>query len=89
MEVRILQTHAVKSFIAVIDFLDYYWVPVFCLCLASVSLSMKYKSENTKKGPGTFDNCELNNSVEINSPINNCVLVNLKDIGQSVLVLSV
>lgn len=87
MEVRILQTHAVKSFIAVIDFLDYYWVPVFCL--ASVSLSMKYKSENTKKGPGTFDNCELNNSVEINSPINNCVLVNLKDIGQSVLVLSV
>lgn len=89
MEVRILQTHAVKSFIAVIDFLDYYWVPVFCLCLASVSLSMKYKSENTKKGPGTFDNCELNNSVEINSLINNCVLVNLKDIGQSVLVLSV
>lgn len=50
---------------------------------------MKYKSENTKKGPGTFDNCELNNSVEINSLINNCVLVNLKDIGQSVLVLSV
>lgn len=50
---------------------------------------MKQKSENTEKDPGTFDNCKLNNSVERNNLINQCVLMILKDIRQRVLVLSV
>lgn len=59
---------------------------LFCCINYCLQVTEKPKSGSTEKGPGTFDNCKLNNSVKRNYLINQYVLVNLKDIRQHVLV---